>query len=189
MASRRRRVNGDDSQELAGSRMAVQSPKKSSTLPWPALMPLGHHAGKPAISLQKMVILVGSRHNAHLHLLSRHVSKAHALILSYGGSVYIRDLASREQVYINGVPEREAWLSSGDLVKIGSFTFKYKAGPKPGDGPEGDAPPHEANLEISGSESPLAIAEKVMLIGRRSTCDVSLMEASVSTAHAVIFHV
>ena len=37
--------------------------------------------------------------------------------------------------------------------------------------------------------SPLAIAEKVMLIGRRATCDVSLMEASVSTAHAVIFHV
>ena len=105
------------------------------------------------------------------------------------GSVYIRDLASREQVYINGVPEREAWLQNGDLVKIGSFTFKYKEGPTPGDGPEGDTPPHQADLEISGSESPLAIAEKVMLIGRRSTCDVSLMEASVSTAHAVIFHV
>ena len=109
--------------------MAVQSPKKSSALPWPAFIPLGHHAEKPPISLGKMVILVGSRHNAHLHLLSRHVSKAHALILSFGGRVYIRDLASREQVYINGVPEREAWLQNGDLVKIGSFTFKYKEGP------------------------------------------------------------
>ena len=64
--------------------MAVQSSKKSSALPWPALVPLGHHAGKPPISLQKMVIVVGSRNNAHLHLMSRHVSKAHALILSYG---------------------------------------------------------------------------------------------------------
>ena len=169
--------------------MAVQSPKKSSALPWPAFIPLGHHAEKPPISLGKMVILVGSRHNAHLHLLSRHVSKAHALILSFGGRVYIRDLASREQVYVNGVPEREAWLKDGDLIKIGTFTFKFKEGPAPGAGVEDDAPPHAADLEISGGDSPLAVAEKVMLIGRRGTCDVALMEDSVSTAHAVIFHV
>src|SRR5689334_18576498 len=171
------------------ARMAVQTPKKSSALPWPALVPLGHHAGKPPISLQKMVILVGSRHNAHLHLLSRHVSKAHALILSHGGSVYIRDLASREQVYINGVAQREAWLKSGDLLKIGSFTFKYKDGPIKAKGAESDTPPQDANLVIEGSDAPLAVAEKVMLIGRRATCDVNLIEASVSTAHAVIFHV
>src|SRR3954454_14060360 len=132
----------------APQRMAVQLPKKSSALPWPALVPLGHHAGKPPISLQKMVMLVGSRHNAHLHLMSRHVSKAHALILSHGGSVYIRDLASREHVYINGVPQREAWLQDGDLIKIGSFTFKYKDGPTQGGAP--DEPPHEADLEIEG---------------------------------------
>src|SRR5215212_9591307 len=103
--------------------MAVESPApaKSSALPWPALVPLGHHAGKPPISLQKMVILVGSRHNAHLHLMSRHVSKAHALILSHGGNVYIRDLASREHVYVNGERQREAWLRNGDLIKIGTF--------------------------------------------------------------------
>src|SRR5689334_12082892 len=123
--------------------MAVQSStKKSAPLPWPAFVPMGHHAGKPPISLQKTVILVGSRQNAHLHLLSRHVSKAHALILSHGGSVYIRDLASREQVYVNGVPQRDAWLNSGDLVKIGSFTFKYKDGPLPGGKP--DHAPEEA---------------------------------------------
>ncbi|HEY7120576.1 MAG TPA: FHA domain-containing protein [Tepidisphaeraceae bacterium] len=169
--------------------MAVQTPKKSSALPWPALVPLGHHAGKPPISLQKMVILVGSRHNAHLHLLSRHVSKAHALVLSFGGSVYIRDLASREKVYINGGAEREAWLNNGDLIKIGSFTFKFKEGPTRAGEPSDDAPTDRADLEIDGADAPLAISEKVMLIGRRATCDVSLLEASVSTAHAVIFHV
>src|SRR3954449_5401279 len=145
MACQRRALRTD---VLVGiGRMAVESPKKpTSKLPWPALVPLGHHAGKPPISLQKMVILVGSRHNAHLHLMSRHVSKAHALILSYGGSVYIRDLASREQVYINGVPQREAWLVNGDLIKVGSFTFKFREGPTRGAGP--DAAPHGANLEI-----------------------------------------
>lgn len=168
--------------------MAVQLPKKSSALPWPALVPLGHHAGKPPISLQKMVMLVGSRHNAHLHLMSRHVSKAHALILSYGGSVYIRDLASREHVYINGAKQREAWLRNGDLIKIGSFTFKFKAGP-PKVKAGADEPTDHVDLEIDGAEAPLSVAEKVMLIGRRPTCDVSLTEDSVSTAHAVIFHV
>src|SRR5215203_5879721 len=146
--------------------MAVQPSKKSSAkapTPWPAFVPMGHHAGKPPISLAKMVILVGSRHNAHLHLLSRHVSKAHALILSHGGSVYIRDLASREHVYVNGVPEREAWLKGGDLIKIGSFTFKYKDGPTPGRGAAGDVQPERADLEIPGADAPLAVAEKVML--------------------------
>jgi pSer/pThr/pTyr-binding forkhead associated (FHA) protein len=167
--------------------MAVQTPKKSSALPWPALVPLGHHAGKSAISLKKTVILVGSRHNAHLHLLSRHVSKAHALILNDGGKSYIRDLASREQIYINGVAQREAWLNEGDLLKIGSFTFKFKAGPA-GTGPQESGLP-DAVLNIEGADAPLAISEKVMLIGRRPTCDVSLIEASVSTAHAVMFDV
>jgi pSer/pThr/pTyr-binding forkhead associated (FHA) protein len=169
--------------------MAVQSSKKSSATPWPALLPMGHHAGKPAISLKKTVILVGSRHNAHLHLLSRQVSKAHALILSDGGSVYIRDLASREQIYVNGVAEREAWLEDGDLLKVGSFTFKYTDGPTRGAGQAGDTPPEGAVLEIEGTDAPIAVAEKVMLIGRRATCDIALLEASVSTAHAVLFHV
>lgn len=167
--------------------MAVQTPKKSSALPWPALVPLGHHAGKSAISLKKTVILVGSRHNAHLHLLSRHVSKAHALILNDGGRSYIRDLASREQIYVNGVAEREAWLNEGDLLKIGSFTFKFKEGPAGAGARKSGLP--DAVLAVEGVDAPLAIAEKVMLIGRRATCDISLIEASVSTAHAVMFDV
>ena len=169
--------------------MPVQTQKKTTALPWPALVPMGHHAGKPPISLQKMVILVGSRHNAHLHLLSRHVSKAHALILSYDGSVYIRDLASREGVYVNGVLKREAWLKDGDLLKVGTFTFKFKDGPVKGAGAKGDKKPAAADLEVEGNDENLSVSEKVMLIGRRPTCDVSLVEASVSTAHAVVFHV
>src|SRR5437763_2290135 len=78
--------------------------------PWPALIPLGHHQGKPPIPLMRPVMLVGSRHNAHLHLLSRQISKAHALLVSSDGKVYIRDLASRTHVYVNGQEVREADL-------------------------------------------------------------------------------
>ncbi|HYE17094.1 MAG TPA: FHA domain-containing protein [Tepidisphaeraceae bacterium] len=71
------------------------------------------------------------------------------------------------------------------MLKIGSFTFKYKDGPKKG--PEERDAGHDADLVVDGADAPLAVAEKVMLIGRRPTCDVSLMEVSVSTAHAIIF--
>src|SRR5438270_11590834 len=93
---------------------------------WPALIPLGHHQGKPPIPLMRPVTLVGSRQNAHLHLLSRQISKAHALILSHEGKVYIRDLASRTHVYVNGQETREADLNDGDIIKIGSFTFRFQ---------------------------------------------------------------
>src|SRR5947209_6991030 len=96
-------------------------------MPWPALIPLGHHQGKPAIPLMRPVMLVGSRHNAHLHLLSRQISKAHALIISSDGKVYIRDLASRTHTYVNGQEVREADLVDGDMLKLGSFTFRFQA--------------------------------------------------------------
>src|SRR5690606_8685823 len=41
-------------------------------------------------------------------------------------------------------------------------------------------------LEVEGVD-PVRLDERVLLIGRRPTCDVSLLEDSASTAHAVIF--
>src|SRR5438270_10782358 len=94
---------------------------------WPALIPLGHHQGKPPIPLLRPVMIVGSRHNAHLHLLSRQISKAHAVLINSDGKVYVRDLASRTHTYVNGQEVREADLVDGDLLKIGTFTFKFQA--------------------------------------------------------------
>src|SRR5947209_4567242 len=103
------------------------TPQPAGQTPWPALIPLGHHEGKPAIPLMRPVTLIGSRHNAHLHLLSRQISKAHALLICHEGKVYVRDLASRTHVFVNGLEVHEADLSDGDLIKIGSFTFKFQA--------------------------------------------------------------
>ncbi|HVT88950.1 MAG TPA: FHA domain-containing protein, partial [Tepidisphaeraceae bacterium] len=44
-----------------------------------------------------------------------------------------------------------------------------------------------AKLEISGADYPIVIDQRVILIGRRPSCDIHLLEDSVSTAHAVIF--
>jgi pSer/pThr/pTyr-binding forkhead associated (FHA) protein len=149
----------------------------------PALVPLGKHLGKPPIPFTRAVTLVGSRHNARLHLLSRSVSKAHALIVQSHGWFYVRDLASRNGVFVNGTRIREHDLRDGDELDIGSFKFRYVAGGR-GRKP---IPPAPAQLEVAGAPVALPIDERVVLIGRRPSCDIPLLEDSVSTAHAVVF--
>ena len=109
---------------MAG-RPSTQSPTSSAT---PALIPKGKHTGKPAMPMGRVFTLVGSRHRAHLHLLSQSVSKAHAVIINDNGNVYIRDTASREHVFVNGTAVQEGDLKHGDLIKIGSFTFQLVDG-------------------------------------------------------------
>ncbi|HVT90293.1 MAG TPA: FHA domain-containing protein, partial [Tepidisphaeraceae bacterium] len=108
--------------------MAASTPVKLASNIGPALLPLGHHQGKPPIRITRPVYVVGSRANARLHLVSNSVSKAHALIVRSNSRTYIRDLASRNKVYINGDEVREAELVENDLIKIGTFTFQYIAG-------------------------------------------------------------
>src|SRR5438105_9362346 len=170
----------------ASSKTQPDAPPKANQAAWPALIPLGHHAGKPPIPLMRPVTLVGSRQNAHLHLQSRQISKAHALIISSDGKVYIRDLASRTHVYVNGQEVRETDLVDGDMLKIGSFVFKFQAAAGMKQKPRTDDTP-PAQLEVEGADFPLQIDGRVMLIGRRPSCDISLMEESASTAHAVLF--
>src|SRR5262245_40538761 len=169
---------------------ASATPKSKKTVVGPALIPLGHHEGKPPIPLLRPVIVIGSRSSARIHLVSHTVSKAHALLVRSNGRSYIRDLASRTKLIINEDEVRDAELDDGDIIKIGSFVFKYVASaeekrlPKTPP-PESQAAP--AKLEITGQEYPFPIDERVLLIGRRGICDIHLLEESVSTAHAVMF--
>lgn len=149
---------------------------------YPALVPMGHHAGKPPIPLSRPVMLVGSRASAHLHLISSTVSKAHALLIIADGRVYIRDLASRSHVIINDKAVREADLAAGDLLKIGSFSFKVRI-PSAWKTPVRKSRSTPVQLAVDGDA--FRLDERVALVGRRRTCDIALMEESVSTAHAV----
>jgi pSer/pThr/pTyr-binding forkhead associated (FHA) protein len=168
---------------MAGS-SSVSS--RSSSYKGPSLIPLGHHTGKPPIPLHRPVTIIGSRSNARIHLTSSSVSKAHALVVKDGPVTYIRDLASRTHVYISGEKIREHDLEDGELIKIGSFTFKFVAGnERPAQATATHLP--TGALRVSGVDYPVPIDQRVLLIGRRSTCDVHLLEDSVSTAHAVLF--
>src|SRR6476646_4130795 len=145
------------------------SPHAASSGPTPTLTPTGHLAGKPVIPLKRTVYVIGSRHNAHLHLLSRQVSKAHALLVNADDGIYIRDLASRTKTFVNGKAVREAELKDGDQLQIGTFTLTFHVG-------RGHrthhAEPAKARLEVQGADAPFPVDQRVLLIGRRATCDI-----------------
>ena len=152
-----------------------------------ALVPQGQHLGKPALPLTRAFTLIGSRHRAHLNLLSKSVSKSHAALISTNSGFYIRDLASRERVIINGKAQKEADLKDGDQIKIGSFAFKFS---NPATRNRLSTPSaREAVLHIDGSDVPMPIEGKTVVIGRRPTADIALIELSASTIHAIIFEI
>ena len=154
-----------------------------------AVVPQGEqHAGKSAIPIDRALTVIGSRSRVHVQLNSRTISRTHAILGRDDGGVFIRDLASRTHVLVNGQQVREADLYDGDLVKIGSFEFRYsdkRASPLLSQSKR--AP--DAAVEVEGRSRPIEFAGRVLLIGRKPECDISQTEASVSNCHAVIFDV
>lgn len=151
---------------------------------FPQLKPLGQHADKSPIRIHRPVFMIGSRHSAHLHLLSRQVSKAHAVILKDEQGLYLRDLCSRTHVYVNDQPVTQAWLRDGDEIKIGAFTFGL-LGHGFDKGEHHTLPPGQ--LQPLDQEQPVALNERVVMIGRREGCEIPVADPTVSAEHAIVF--
>ena len=155
---------------------------------WPTLLPAGQYAGKPPIVLGKAVALLGSGRTNHIRIHSRKISKAHSLILVSHGHAYIRDLASRTGIRVNGEETRERFLENGDTIQVGDvdFILKGNSNSKAGGSPSPVAGSF-IDLQPATGQSPLHFRCKSVLVGRRSTCDLHIDNDSVSTAHAVLF--
>jgi pSer/pThr/pTyr-binding forkhead associated (FHA) protein len=173
--------------------MAGESSSKSSVRPpgppgertCPVLIPQGALLGQPDVPLDRPVTTVGSNENARLHLVSRTVSKGHAIFVNNGPSTYVADLASRTGVLVNGKLVKDADLKTGDRVQIGKFVFRYRSPAKSPRGPIPQAPP--ASVIVVGWPA-MPVVSKVVQIGRRDTSDIAFTDdAAVSAAHAVIF--
>ena len=174
--------------------MAVRSNPPTTQVPLlhdgapPSLVPQGTHLGKPALPLNRVFTLIGARSRAHLHLVSPTISTSHAALVNTGRGVYVRDLASRTHTFVNGRPVRERVLHDGDDLTVGNFAFRIADG----SGADLDKDSHDDRaptsvLLVDGAEFPIPIEGRTVLIGRRPTCEISLVEDSVSTIHAIIF--
>lgn len=53
------------------------------------------------------------------------VSRLHAVLFAEDGVVHLRDNASTNGTYVNSVRIHEAVLADGDLIRVGSWTFKF----------------------------------------------------------------
>lgn len=161
--------------------------KPTSSVAAAALIPQGAQAGKPSMPLGRPFTLIGSRNRAHLHLLSSSVSRNHACVISTDNGLYLRDLASRTGVLVNGRKVKEADLRDGDKIQVGSFKFTFTdpAGPNRFPITPKAAP---AMLEMDG-HTLTPVDGRTLLIGSRAICDITIEEAAVSNTHALIFEV
>lgn len=159
---------------------------------WPVLEPIeaddpAKPGEKPAlnpIALSKPVCVAGARSRVNLALESPLVSRAHALFVTDADSVYVRDLASLNHLFLNDAAVRESALHEGDVVRIGPFSFRCQGGfPTSGNG---HTPP--AQLQQLGSDYVAEVTGRSAVIGSRQGCDVQLSDSAVEPVHAVIFH-
>ena len=154
---------------MADSPSSSSSPKSASAAALAAakratLLPQAEHAGKPAMPLgAHQFTLIGSRNRAHLHLLSTTISRNHAGIVLTKGGLYVRDLASRAGVILNGRKVKESDLHDGDLLQVGSFKFKFQDPAGTIRLPAAPRPPL-AMLEMDGrSMTPLDERDRVVI--------------------------
>jgi pSer/pThr/pTyr-binding forkhead associated (FHA) protein len=133
-------------------------------------------------------IVIGAGDAAQIRLKSQSVSKAHALMLVEDGKAYVRDLASRTQLFVNDAPVREAFLGEGDVVRVGRFGFGvHENAAAQGRPHDRTAPVVRLRMNDTGMER--VPWGRVILIGRRHGCDVLVPDRTLSGAHAVLFYV
>src|SRR3954447_397376 len=166
--------------------LRTSNPKPAQPAPTPMLVPVGQHHGRQPLSLGRAVTLIGSTAAARLYLPSKAVSRCHAVIINTGAGLFVRDLASRTGTRLNGQPVEESDLREGDVLQVGTFTFRFTDPTAPPVKPP-TLPGPSAELEVEELDQPLRLARRATLIGRRETADISLTETSASSAHALLF--
>lgn len=132
---------------------------------------------------RQLVTLVGSRRDCHLAIQHPDVSNIHCAIVHIGRRLLLCDLGSRRGTFVNDRPARVCVLEPTDQVRIGPLpvTIEITPGAETAEGcPTGARP-------VSLGADTFELADNVVVIGRRTTCDVVLDTPDVSLVHSVLF--
>lgn len=81
-------------------------------------------------SLDQDRYIIGRGTKAHIPLDEHTVSRRHAELMLRGSQVIIKDLKSKNGIYVNDVKVSGSILKDGDIVRVGSVVFKFIAGGK-----------------------------------------------------------
>ena len=79
------------------------------------------------INLNKNVITVGKRETNDLVVSDKTVSRKHMEIQYSSDSFLLKDLDSTNGTYLNGSKVKEAYLTPGDLIKVGNTIVEFVA--------------------------------------------------------------
>ena len=155
---------------------------------WPVLMAVPRNIKHPGVVLDRFVCVVGARCLVHLPLEVQTVSKAHALLVRDTDGVYLRDLSSRNQTFVNESPVREARLELFDRVRFGPFQYRCELGfAQTGASPSIPSAELWPDPDGLGSRHVVSIEQRTFLVGSRNNCDLVIQSPEVASAHAVVF--
>ena len=87
--------------------------------------------------LRRPQLMIGRNEHNDVCIVSRYVSRHHALLVNRPEGSYIFDLKSTNGTYVNSVPVRQQALKDGDIITIGNCRLKYE-NPSVPDAPETD---------------------------------------------------
>ncbi len=83
------------------------------------------------LPLPSNITVIGRRHDCDLCIPLKLVSRRHCKFSKSNNTVKIRDLNSRNGTFLNGKRIKEAAVTAGDYIGIGSLTFLLQVDGKP----------------------------------------------------------
>ena len=103
------------------------------------LIILDHYARQTRCLLPGLPAVLGRNEHAEVMLTDPWVSHEHCKLLQHEGQVIVRDLESKNGVFMHGVRVLEAEVHSGDCITLGrtEITIRYRESVSP----ESDATP------------------------------------------------
>ena len=79
--------------------------------------------GDLEIPLEKLPVVMGRGPDAEIQVLDRFASRHHCEFSERDGTLFVRDLGSKNGSFVNGRCASESSLCEGDTLSVGATTF------------------------------------------------------------------
>lgn len=147
-----------------------------------------------AINCRRVVTLLGARPGCKVNLRHKRIAPVHAAIVNNGSDVIVVDLVTKHGTRLNGLKMEYERLSDGDTLSMGPWTFRVDIEQRRDNGDDDvhpmdlDPTPRVIALEHLDTGKILQPGREVCIIGRRSGCDITLSDPTVSRTHAMLLN-